>query len=344
MRLSICIPTYNRAAHLGNCLHSIRVSRAASTCNVEVCVSDNASTDDTEAVVREAQRHMPIKYHRNAENLGIPRNFLNVVRMAEGEFAWLLGDDDLVVPDGIERTCRLIAQHPSVDFFYVNSFHLTTEHVLAQPQPFDTTTLPRDMEPFSSWKRDGELDFLDLIDPRISFDFLGGMFLVVFRRAKWNEASDVLDPSAVQDPRTFSSFDNTFPHVKIFAHAFAGSRAYFNAAPTNVCLTGAREWAPMYPMVRTVRLADALREYRRNGLSLRQYLRCRNFALRTFAPDLAYMFLHQRDSGYGLVNPARLVALNALYPNTYLSVVRYAVRKTSALARRLTKSSTPSLR
>lgn len=32
------------------------------------------------------------------------------------------------------------------------------------------------MKPFSSWSNDGEKKFLDLIDPKISFDFLGGCF------------------------------------------------------------------------------------------------------------------------------------------------------------------------
>jgi glycosyltransferase involved in cell wall biosynthesis len=282
---------------------------------------------------------MQVKYHRNTENIGIPGNFLNVVRMAEGEFAWLLGDDDLVLPDGIERICRLIEEHPAVDFFYVNSFHLNTEYVLSYPQPFSTDNLPTDMDPFSKWEKDGEIQFLDLVDPKISFDFLGGMFLAVFRREKWREAAGVLDPVAIADRRTFSAFDNTFPHVKIFAHAFAKSKAYFNAAPPSVCLTGAREWAPMYPMVRSVRLIEALQEYRRNGLPFRQYVRCKNFALRAFIPDIVYTFIHKKISGYAYINPARLVIQNCLYPGLYLSIWYYAERKLRGPAVRVGRQS-----
>lgn len=337
MRLSICIPTYNRARHLANCLESIRVARAASPYPIEVCISDNASTDGTPDVVRQARQHMQIEYRRNEENVGIPRNFLNVVAMAKGEFAWLLGDDDLVLPDGIRRICELIDAHPGVDFFYLNSFHLTTEYVFSHPQPFDPALLPEDMTPFSSWRRDGEMSFFELIDPRISFDFLGGMFLVAFRRERWNAAAGVLDPRALADRRTFSCFDNTFPHVKIFAHAFAGSRAYFNSRPVSVCLTGAREWAPMYPMVRSVRLVEGLEEYRRNGMPLLRYWRCRNFALRTFIPDLAYTFVHKSVSGLAYIDPVRIVVQNCVYPNFYLSVWYYVLRKlrqAAALIRR----------
>ena len=327
MKLSVCIPTYNRAGHLANCLSSLVKNRERSPVEFEVCVSDNGSTDNTEEVVRAAQARLPIRYHRNERNLGIPRNFLNVVSMATGEFAWLVGDDDLLVPDCIERLLRLIETHPGVDFFYINSFHLTTEFVRSFPQPFDTANLPRDMQPFSSWTQAGELPFLGLIDPRISFDFLGGMFLAVFRRQRWIDNAGALDAAAIADMRTFSHFDNTFPHVKIFSRAFAKSRAYFNPEPLSVCLTGAREWAPMYPFVKSVRLVEALREYRRNGLPLLRYWRCKNFALGNFIPDLGSMIIHRERSGLKYVKKVPLVLSNLPYPNFYLSLVYFIVRK-----------------
>lgn len=196
IRLSICVLTYNRAVHLTNCLQSIYVSRQRAPCEIEVCVSDNGSAADTERVVRDAQRRMPITYRRNARNLGIPRHFLNVVEMATGEFVWLLGDDDLLAPEALEALCSLIEHHRDVDFFYVNSYHLTAEYVLGFPQPFDTSKLPAGMTPFSSWPDTGAMPFLDLVDPKVSFDFLGGMFLAVFRRANWLAHADAISDAA----------------------------------------------------------------------------------------------------------------------------------------------------
>jgi abequosyltransferase len=93
IKLSICIPTYNRAAFLGEALDS--VIRQA-TDEVEIVVSDNASTDNTEALVRAYQARFPrIRYHKNPENLGADRNYLKVVELAEGEYCWLLGSDDI---------------------------------------------------------------------------------------------------------------------------------------------------------------------------------------------------------------------------------------------------------
>lgn len=331
MKLSICIPTFNRASHLRNCLNSIIVSGLAERNDVEICISDNGSTDSTRQVVEEARQKIPVHYSRNEQNLGIPRNFLKAVEMARGDFAWLLGDDDLLVPSALDAMIELIDAHTDVDFFYINSFHLTTEYVLAYPQPFDTVMLPQKMEPFSSWRDDKELPFFKLIDPRISFDFLGGMFLAVFRREKWLAHATVLDSRAIVDANTFSSFDNTFPHVKIFASAFRNSSAYVYSQPLSVCLSGAREWAPMFPLVRSVRLIEALDEYRKQGLPLMRYLWCRNHALLYFIPDMVYILLRGERAGRQYVRPFKLFLVNVLYPFCLVSFFLYFVRKVKRL-------------
>ena len=86
----------------------------------------------------------------------------------------------------------------------------------------------------------------------------------------------------------------------------------------------------MYPLVRSVRLVEALGEYRRVGLSLRRYLRCRNFALAHFLPDLLRMLLRPTRSGLGYIAPLRVVAGNLIYPNFYLSPIIDKVRRVAA--------------
>lgn len=106
IKLSICIPTYNRAAFLGEALDS--VIRQA-TDEVEIVVSDNASTDNTAALVHEYQARFPrIRYHKNSENLGFDRNILKVVELAEGEYCWLLGSDDALAEGAIVAMLPLL--------------------------------------------------------------------------------------------------------------------------------------------------------------------------------------------------------------------------------------------
>lgn len=207
--------------------------------------------------------------------------------MSDGEFVWLIGDDDLLLSNSVDQLSDLINQHSGVDYFYINSFHLTTQHVFSFPQPFDIVNLPQRMNSFSPWAQSGEINFMDLINPKISFGFLGGMYLSAFRRKKWISNAHIINAAALDDRHVFSHFDNTFPHVKIFAKAFANSQAFFCAKLLSVCLTGAREWAPMYPMIRSVRFVEAWNEYRKNGLPILQYIKCKNFTLRTFLPDQA---------------------------------------------------------
>ena len=334
MKLSICIPTYNRCKHLRNCLESIVSNQIGKNLDFQVCISNNFSTDETEELVNSFLGKLPIKYQKNDSNLGVARNVLKVVDMADSEFVWLIGDDDLLMPNAIMDVVDLIQKYPKVDYFYVNSFHLTTEYVFSYPQPFHTENLPKDMKPFSNFKKRGIMPFFDLIQPEVSFDFLGGMFLAVFRKANWSKHLNVLNENALKDTRTFSYFDNTFVHVKVFAKAFANSTAFFCEKPMSVCLTGAREWAPMYSMVRSVRLLEGLEEYRKNGLSFFRYIKCRNFALSYFWPDLVYIYIHRNKSGWEYIYPLRLIIFNCLYPNIYLSLFYFLFRKLNQILKK----------
>src|SRR5215212_1118247 len=96
--LSICIPTFNRAATLARALAS---AQAQTFAELEIVVLDNHSTDDTEALVREAARSDErIRFVRHAENVGLGRNFSACIGEARGELVKLLCDDDW-----LERDC-----------------------------------------------------------------------------------------------------------------------------------------------------------------------------------------------------------------------------------------------
>jgi len=327
MKISICIPTYNRAKHLANCLQSIALNKNRSKIDFEVCVSDNFSTDNTEDIVRDAQKNVPIIYHKNASNIGRVRNYLNVVDIAKGDFIWLIGDDDLLLQNALYDLDKLISKNTDVEFFYINSFYLESEYVMSCQQPFNTNNLPHDMRLFSTWINDGQMNFMDLINPKISFDFLGGMFLSVFKRENWLRNTYILNSQAVNDVREFSHFDNTFPHVKIFSRAFSKSKAYFHSDPLSVNLSGAREWSTLSPLVNSVRLVESLKEYRINGLSFFKYLLYKNYALKNFLPDMFKIIFYKGQTGIEYINPVKLIISNFLYPNFYLSSAYFFFKK-----------------
>jgi len=334
-KLSICIPTFNRQHHLVNCLNAIILNKNYRKEDVQICVSDNCSTDETESVVRDAQKKIDIVYQKNDYNV-LSANIVEVVDMADGEYVWIIGDDDMLLPSALEEVVNLIDKNRDVDFFYINNFDLTAEYVLERPQPFDTNNLPEWAKKESLVEYDGKMDFFDLLNPKISKYFMSGIMVSVFKRKKWVDSVNVLDFDALYVKTACSNFDNTYPHAKIFAKAFAESKAYFYSTPLCIALSGDRGWESMTPYIRSVRLVELVEEYRKNGLPYIRYIKCKNVALRTFIPDIVYMFLHKKSSGYEYINPLKLLFKNCLYPEFYLSlflfpfrypVIKYIVRR-----------------
>ncbi len=101
MRLSICIPTYNFGAYIGETLESILPQVQE---GVEVVVLDGGSNDDTTAVVESFQARYPsLRYERRKERGGIDRDIAHTVDLARGEYCWLFCADDVMKPGAIGR-------------------------------------------------------------------------------------------------------------------------------------------------------------------------------------------------------------------------------------------------
>ncbi len=105
--LSVTIPTYNRANYLAALFESmLRAGCLPPPATLEIVVSDNASSDETQSVVRRyTDRGLPIRSHRNQTNIGPDANILQCFNLARGTFVWVLGDDELLEPDAL---CSLV--------------------------------------------------------------------------------------------------------------------------------------------------------------------------------------------------------------------------------------------
>lgn len=117
VRLSICIATYKRATYIGDTLASFLPTLPA---GVEVLIVDGASPDNTRDVVEAYQANYPrLAYFREDENSGVDGDYDKAVSYAQGEFCWLLTDDDVLVPGAVERV--LDALDGDVDLVVVNA-------------------------------------------------------------------------------------------------------------------------------------------------------------------------------------------------------------------------------
>lgn len=92
--LSICIPTFNRAKYLDNLLYNLEgiISDHGST--VEICISNNHSTDNTADVIEKWRVKLALKVTTQLVNIGGTMNFIAVSGMATGKWFMLIGDDD----------------------------------------------------------------------------------------------------------------------------------------------------------------------------------------------------------------------------------------------------------
>ncbi len=118
-KLSICIPIYNRGKEISETLDSI-VKQIQE--NVDIVISDNASTDETQAVLATyAAKYDFIKTFRWDENVGADRNYLKVVELSESQFCWLLGSDDKLEDGAISRILDEIDSNPDLCGLSVNS-------------------------------------------------------------------------------------------------------------------------------------------------------------------------------------------------------------------------------
>jgi glycosyltransferase involved in cell wall biosynthesis len=99
--LSICIPTYNRSGSLDALLAQLALVKKQFGAEVEICVSDNHSSDDTPRVVDRWAEQIGILRNRNPVNIGFSGNVDVVVQMAKGKWLCLVGDDDLLVLDNL---------------------------------------------------------------------------------------------------------------------------------------------------------------------------------------------------------------------------------------------------
>jgi glycosyltransferase involved in cell wall biosynthesis len=99
--VSVCLPVRNGAPRVEPVVRSILGQEHT---NLELIISDNASSDGTEELCRALAEADPrIAYHRQPENVGLLNNFIAAMRMARGTFIRWVGDDDWLAPNCLSR-------------------------------------------------------------------------------------------------------------------------------------------------------------------------------------------------------------------------------------------------
>ena len=106
--LSLCIPTYNRCERLSKLLSLIDGLSDSIKSRIQVCVSDNCSSDCTPDVINEWRDKLNLVVVRQESNIGLSRNFQAVVGLATSPWILGMGDDDLLVEKGLDKALSLL--------------------------------------------------------------------------------------------------------------------------------------------------------------------------------------------------------------------------------------------
>jgi glycosyltransferase involved in cell wall biosynthesis len=110
-KVSIGMPVFNGANFLR---HSLRSLLEQDFDDFELIISDNGSTDETEAICRElAAVDRRIRYYRNKDNIGAARNYNRVFQLARGQFFKWAAHDDECHPALLRRCVETLERAPA---------------------------------------------------------------------------------------------------------------------------------------------------------------------------------------------------------------------------------------
>ncbi len=120
--VSIGLPVYNGERYLEAAVDSLL---AQTFTDFELIISDNASTDRTEAIGRAyAARDPRVRYFRNEHNIGAGPNYNRVFALAAGRYFKWAAHDDVCAPDFLARCVAALDADPAVVLAYPRTTHI----------------------------------------------------------------------------------------------------------------------------------------------------------------------------------------------------------------------------
>jgi len=146
-RVSIGVPVFNGERYLPQALDSIL---AQTYQDFELVISDNGSTDGTEAICRRyAAADSRIRYYRHATTRGVTWNFRQVVLRSSGEYFMWVAADDKLAPDYVQRCVEVLDRESQVVLCYCRSVDMDEDgRFLRREEPELDTGAPRPHQRF----------------------------------------------------------------------------------------------------------------------------------------------------------------------------------------------------
>jgi len=128
-KVSVFIPTFNRADMLRESIESVLQQTYD---DFELIISDNASEDATESVVKSFDDSR-IMYVKNDHNIGSRENWRRCFALVKGEYIAILPDDDLMVPENLERKVRVLSSNARIGLVHSKYDLIDVDGLIVEP-------------------------------------------------------------------------------------------------------------------------------------------------------------------------------------------------------------------
>jgi glycosyltransferase involved in cell wall biosynthesis len=129
--LSVCIPTFNRADSLNNLFKSLVEIKKNFPKKIQICVSDNHSTDNTGSVIKMWSECLGLNILTQLSNIGGTRNVVEITKLASGKWHIIVGDDDALILDGVKKLMEYLETANEDEWILAGvADHTGAEHLL----------------------------------------------------------------------------------------------------------------------------------------------------------------------------------------------------------------------
>ncbi len=234
---------------------------------VEVWVLDNASTDQTPNVLMEAESLGPFRIKRQRENIGPVQNIIDGPQtLATGKYTWILGDHNLMLPNGLKLVMHALINNLEHQVFYVN---------------YRAANYPND------WPNSAHAGFDG------NFSYIGDPQAIAGNTAPWTKIISPYNAACTQSyvhivetqtwkeywkrqlPRKdFTDAHSTYPHTMMILQQHCHTAVHVIATPCFTIFNGAQSWSDPRTRIKVyfTGLPDLLEHMQRKGIEPRRII------------------------------------------------------------------------
>ncbi len=218
MKISICIPQYNRINYL---LKSLSIIEQQSYKDIEIVISDDCSIDDTVTKIQQLspKYKYPIVFSKNEKNEGYDRNYRKCIELATGDYAFVIGNDDSIYgSESIRMLVDFLEKNNFPDVGFCNMIEERTDNTFVQ-RTFLTTVLGSGadvaMKHYSCFSFVGGLIYKKSTFDKFNTNKYDGsiyaqMYLGVLIIASGNRLFSIKEPLVLKDILIDGKFRNSY--------------------------------------------------------------------------------------------------------------------------------------